>query len=149
SLFFSFTLISVFLLIGAILRAKVKALQKLFLPASVIGGFIGLLLGPIVLKQYAVLPIPVDWISIASLLPGLLIVPVVASVPLGLKLKGGENKAASGEKSNGSVMKPIIIMFLVLSIVGSAQNLFGVLTASTFKNVFNYDNIYATFGTEL
>ena len=35
---------SVFLLIGLLLRSKIKVLQKLFLPASVIGGIVGLIL---------------------------------------------------------------------------------------------------------
>ena len=42
----SLSIIGGLLLLGAFLRAKVKLFQKLFLPASVIGGFIGLLLGP-------------------------------------------------------------------------------------------------------
>ena len=68
---------------GFALRAKLKFLQKTFMPASVIGGFILLILGPIGLK---VLPIPEDWITTWSLLPGILIVPVVTATPLGLKL---------------------------------------------------------------
>src|SRR5690625_7402671 len=82
AVFFTFIVISIFLLMGTFLRAKVKMLQKLFLPASVIGGFIGLLLGPIVLKEYAIIPLPEDWIVIASLLPCLLIVAVLSAVAL-------------------------------------------------------------------
>ena len=144
AIFFTFILISVFLLVGAFLRAKVKTLQKLFLPASVIGGFIGLLLGPIVLKRYAILPIPEDWITIASLLPGLLIVPVVASVPLGMKM-GGEGKGKKGTRGTRNIM----IMFFILGAVLAAQNFFGVFVAGFFKKILNYEGIYATFGTEL
>lgn len=146
AVFFSFIFISVLLLVGTWLRAKLTLFQKLFLPASVIGGFIGLLLGPIVLKKYALLPIPEDWITIASLLPGLLIVPVVASVPLGLKFGGGKKSSSSTQPSG---TKSVMIMFFILAIVGATQNLFGVTIASTFKNIFKYDGIYATFGTEL
>lgn len=35
----TFAVISVFLLLGAFLRAKVKLFQRLYLPACVIGGF--------------------------------------------------------------------------------------------------------------
>ncbi|WOV88162.1 sodium/glutamate symporter [Sporosarcina oncorhynchi] len=144
-LFFTFALIGLFLLIGTIVRAKVKTMQKLFLPASVIGGFVGLLLGPIILKQYAILPIPQDWLSIASILPGLLIVPVVASVPLGLKFG---SKDESGNKKKG-LMKPVGIMLLLMIIIGSVQNFFGLSMAGIFKLFPNYADLYPTFGTEL
>lgn len=141
-LFFTFILLSVFLLIGTFIRAKVKWTQKLFLPASVIGGFVGLLLGPIVLKDYALVPIPDDWITIASLLPGLLIVPVVASVPLGLSF----GTDSDGSKSN---LRPMWIMFMLLAIVGAVQNLTSLSIAAIFKKFFNYTSIYPTFGTEV
>lgn len=38
----AFALLGLFLLIGTFLRAKVGWLQKLFIPASVIGGTLGL-----------------------------------------------------------------------------------------------------------
>ena len=41
-------LVGTLLLIGTFLRAKVSLFQNLFLPACVIGGIIGLILGPIV-----------------------------------------------------------------------------------------------------
>ncbi|PIC85665.1 hypothetical protein CSV72_12515 [Sporosarcina sp. P20a] len=144
-LFFTFALIGMFLLIGTIVRAKVKTMQKLFLPASVIGGFVGLLLGPIILKQYAVLPIPQDWLTIASILPGILIVPVVASVPLGMKIGG---KDESGNKKKG-LMKPVGIMLLLMIIIGSVQNFFGLAIAGVFKLFPSYSDLYPTFGTEL
>lgn len=147
AVFYTFILISALLLVGAYLRARFKVFQKLFLPASVIGGFIGLILGPIVLKNYAVLPIPEDWITIASLLPGLLIVPVVASVPLGMTFKSsGEN---TGGTSDNKTLIPVLIMFFMLAIVSASQNFFSLLTSFSFKNFFNYGNIYPTFGTEL
>ena len=41
-----FSILSMLLLLGTFLRAKIKVFQKLFLPASVIGGALGLILGP-------------------------------------------------------------------------------------------------------
>lgn len=55
SLLQSLGLLGAFLLLGALLRAKIKLLQKMFIPASVIGGFLLLILGPQVLN---VLPVP-------------------------------------------------------------------------------------------
>ena len=67
--------LSMFLLLGTYIRAKVGFLQKTFMPASVIGGFLMLVLGPIMLNW---LPFPGDWMKLYSLIPGILIVPVVA-----------------------------------------------------------------------
>lgn len=138
ALFGSVALISLLLLIGTFLRAKVRFFQKLFLPASVIGGFIGLLLGPIVLKGNAILPIPQDWMTIFSLMPGYLIVPVVASVPLGLQFGG----KGSGKKG-ASQLYP---MFLILTSVAVAQSLFGLIVANVFRKSAQ---LYPTFGMEL
>lgn len=46
SLMIDFAIASFCILIGQLLRAKVKIIQKCFLPASMIAGFIGLFLGP-------------------------------------------------------------------------------------------------------
>ena len=54
----SLGLLGVFLLIGVFLRAKLKIFQKTFIPASVIGGFLLLLLGP---QCANVLPVPASW----------------------------------------------------------------------------------------
>ena len=89
----SLALLGGFLLLGVFLRAKIPVFQKTFIPASVIGGFLLLLLGP---QCFNVLPVPAEWFSVYSLLPGVLIVPVVAAVPLGLTIGGGK----SGEDPN-------------------------------------------------
>lgn len=46
-------LASIFLLVGYALRSNIKIFQKLFIPASVIGGLFGLLVGPEVLGKIA------------------------------------------------------------------------------------------------
>ena len=51
----SLGLLGIFLLIGVFLRAKFKIFQKTFIPASVIGGFLLLILGP---QCANVLPVP-------------------------------------------------------------------------------------------
>ena len=90
----SLALLGAFLLLGVFLRAKVKFLQKAFIPSSVIGCFLLLLLGPQCLD---LLPVPAEWFSVYSLLPGVLIVPVVAAVPLGLTIGSG----SGGNDSKG------------------------------------------------
>jgi len=49
---FALLYLGIFLLIGKWIRMRVKWMQKLFLPASVIGGFFALLLGPEVAGTY-------------------------------------------------------------------------------------------------
>ena len=44
--------LSVLLLAGKLIRTKVVLFQKLFLPASVIAGFIGLALGPYIFGKF-------------------------------------------------------------------------------------------------
>ncbi|GAA0358299.1 sodium/glutamate symporter [Alkalibacterium iburiense] len=48
---FSFLIIGVFLLLGKLIRFKTKWLRRLFLPSSIIGGFLALIVGPQVLGR--------------------------------------------------------------------------------------------------
>ncbi|MEC3884213.1 sodium/glutamate symporter [Halobacillus sp. HZG1] len=87
---FALLYIGVFLLIGKIIRVKWTLLQNLFLPSSIIGGFIALFLGPQVLGKF----MPEDTffsngimtesiIEVWSALPGLMINVVFAALFLG------------------------------------------------------------------
>ncbi|SEH49937.1 glutamate:Na+ symporter, ESS family [Halobacillus karajensis] len=87
---FALLYIGVFLLIGKIIRVNWSLLQNLFLPSSIIGGFIALLLGPQVLGKF--MPednffsngIMTDSImEVWSALPGLMINVVFAALFLG------------------------------------------------------------------
>jgi glutamate:Na+ symporter, ESS family len=83
--FYSLCLISAFLLVGTILRAKVKILQNLFLPSSIIAGFIGLFLGPYIFNV-----IPLWIVTIWSGMPKILISVVFATLFLGILLPSGK-----------------------------------------------------------
>ncbi|MFB5662243.1 sodium/glutamate symporter [Alteribacillus sp. HJP-4] len=69
-------LISMLLLLGVILRAKVKALQKVFIPASIIAGFAGLAFGP---NGFGWLPFSE---AIADY-PTILIAVIFGAIPIG------------------------------------------------------------------
>jgi glutamate:Na+ symporter, ESS family len=69
-------LISILLLIGIVLRAKVKLLQKLFIPASFIAGILGLIFGP---NGFGLLPFS----DLISDYPTILIAVVFAAIPIG------------------------------------------------------------------
>ena len=85
------SLLSVLLLIGTFLRAKVKLFQSLYLPASVIGGFIGMIISPEIFGRFSNYSISEEWIKTYSLLPGILSVPIFAAIPLGMFLNENKN----------------------------------------------------------
>lgn len=71
-------LLGALLLIGQFLRAKVKFFQSILMPASLIGGFIGLALGP---SGFHILPFSAQLTKYA----GVLIAVVFAATPIGDK----------------------------------------------------------------
>lgn len=130
--------VGVLLLIGTILRAKVKIFQKLFLPASVIGGTIGLLLGPNVLPCESLSLFPREWMNVCSALPGLLSVIVVSAIPL--TMRGDERSSSRTTTINAAKTWLIIVATFFLQI------LTGLATLAIFKDRFG---LYDTFGYEL
>ncbi len=131
----SLSLLGLFLLIGFVLRATIKPFQKTFIPASVIGGTLLLILGPQILN---VLPTPKEWFDIYSFLPGVLIVPVVTATPLGLKL----NKT----NKDVNVLKNVLPLAFIAMAVTMLQLAIGYFTNVIFHD--QYD-LYQTFGIEL
>ncbi|MGI5842668.1 MAG: sodium/glutamate symporter [Candidatus Xenobium sp.] len=91
SLFFSVCMLSLFLLIGKLMRVKIRLFQTLFLPSSIIAGFVALAVGPFMLgaltqKHLGFTIIP-DWMFQQwSRLPGILINIVFASLFLGVAI---------------------------------------------------------------
>lgn len=128
-------LLSVFLLIGTFLRAKIKLFQNTFLPASVIGGFLLLILGPYVLN---VLPLPESWMSAYSAIPGVLIIPIVAAGPLGARFTSGGSKARNYR---------IAQLVMLMCILTAAQLVIGFGVNLGFR-AFGYP-LYDAFGWEL
>lgn len=133
--FKSLSFLSVLLIVGTLLRAKVKLFQNLFLPASVIGGFIGL-----IIIQTSVIPIPFDWVRSYSLLPGILIIPIFASIPLGMSIS----------KSNVLSSFPNIIKcFGIFQAVAMTQCIIGYGTNLLYSRFKPEIELYRTFGYEL
>ena len=141
-LLYCFCVLSVFLLIGMFLRAVVPAFRRLFLPSSVIGGFFGLLVGPIIWKTGGI-PFPDEWITTWAALPGILIVPVVASVPLGMKF--GKKGGSAATKTTTNVIKIFALMMICLF----AQTILGLGVNGIFSAIQPQLNLYPTFGYEL
>ena len=136
------SLLSVLLLAGTFLRAKVKLFQSLYLPASVIGGFIGIIISPEILGRFSNYSISEEWIKTYSLLPGILSVPIFAAIPLGMFLN--ENK-------NIKSMYPskVLICFGLFQCASMTQSAIGYATNMFFSKINPQLNMYRTFGYEL
>lgn len=138
-IFYVLCYLSFLLILGVFIKSKVKVFQDLFIPASVIGGFIGLILGPEVLGRIFSFSLPVTWLKEMALLPGILIVPVVAAVPLGLEFKGSNGKG---------VVRDVGIMGGILFVVTFLQEIIGYFVNFVCTKFFNID-LYKSFGVEL
>ena len=64
-------ILSILLLLGVFLRKKVRFLQNLYIPASLLGGFCGLMLGPQILGSFAPFSLPIG--GTISKWPGMLV----------------------------------------------------------------------------
>lgn len=144
SLLMSLGVLSFLLLFGMFLRAKIALFRKLLIPASVIGGFIGLLLGPEILGTTSIKVMQEEWVSIWGLLPGILIVPIFAATPLG-RFKKAEVK--KGEKKQKAAL-----ITMISGIAGAAfglQLILGVGVAMLLNKLIPTLNLYNNFGFEL
>ena len=142
------SLLSVLLLIGTFLRAKVKLFQSLYLPASVIGGFIGMIISPEILGRFSNYSISEEWIKTYSLLPGILSVPIFAAIPLGMFLNSSNN---SNEKKSIKSLYPskVLICFGLFQCAAMTQSAIGYVTNMFFSKINPQLNMYRTFGYEL
>src|SRR5699024_3299262 len=96
-------IISALLLVGTAIRAKVKWVQSLFLPASMIAGFIGLALGP---SGVNILPFSSQFAAY----PGLLIAFIFGAVPIGAaKVRFGEVFQRVREMLSYSILITVIM----------------------------------------
>lgn len=89
TLFVDVGIISVLLLVGKLMRVKIKIIQKLFIPPSLLAGFLGLALGPYGLD---VIPLSTNTGTYA----GILIAFIFGSLPLtSQKSKSGASEIGS------------------------------------------------------
>ncbi|MBN1274502.1 MAG: sodium:glutamate symporter [Candidatus Aminicenantes bacterium] len=133
--------LSLLLLIGKYLRAKLVVLQKLFLPASVIAGFLGLLLGPYVCGKHLFIIIPQSMMNSWALYPGRLINIVFACLFLGFSVpsvktiwrEGGPQLCYGWLVGMGQYMVGIGISVILLTPVFGVPRFFGCLLEIGFS----------------
>lgn len=135
SLLKAVALLSAFLLLGTFLRAKIKIFQNTFLPASVIGGILLLILGPNVLNW---IKFPAEWVSAYSAIPSVLIIPIIAAGPLGIQFSSGGSKSRNYR---------IAQMFLLMCLLSAVQLAVGFGTNLAFRA--GGADLYDAFGWEL
>lgn len=133
--------LSFLLLVGKYLRARFVFLQKLFLPASVIAGFIGLLLGPYICGKYLFTFIPQEIMNSWSLYPGRLINVVFACLFLGFSVPsiksiwrdGGPQLCYGWVVGMGQYMFGVGISIILLTPVFGVPHFFGCLLEIGFS----------------
>lgn len=125
-------LLGLLMVIGQFLRAKVKIFQSLLMPASLIGGFIGLALGP---SGFNILPFS-DQLSKYS---GVLIAIVFACTPIGDDSFTKEDLKGVGgffyQNTGILILQYAAGMALTLGILNKIWNLhdsFGLVLATGF-----------------
>lgn len=131
----AFSILSAFLLIGMILRAKAVFLQKLYLPASVIGGTIALILGPNVLN---LMPLSEDIMGLTSNFPAKLFGIVIAAMPM---------CASKLKKEDLKTKMDIWTIAGILCLMGALQVAIG-LAVNVCSQMLGH-SVYAGFGTEM
>ncbi len=137
--FYILCYLSFLLILGVIIKSKIKFFQELFIPASVVGGGIGLLISSEVAGKIFGISIPSSWTKDISLLPGILIVPVIASIPLGMELKLKNKK---GE------IRDVLVTGFILFIITFLQLGVGYFINFFYKYILKKP-LYPTFGAEL
>lgn len=126
--FNDFMWLSILLLTGFLIRKNVRFIQNLYLPAALIGGFLGLLLGPQVLGKYTQYCLPFS-VNIAKW-PGILITLVFSVQFLGSDPVDFNEAALSG---------------YCLAVIGHmSQVIIGMLCAAFF--VQYYPQLPMSFG---
>ena len=114
-----FAVVSILLAIGYFLRMKVKLFQRLFLPASIIGGQIGLIIGPQILGLYS--PVHGTYTASISEWSGVLLAVTFACSFLG--------------ESMEKITKQAVSATLVGGVAHQAQAVLGMIVAFLFQSV--------------
>jgi ESS family glutamate:Na+ symporter len=132
----SFAGLSLLIIIGKFLRVKIKLLQRLYIPTSVIGGILGLLI-----LQIGGDAVPAGWTAGWSQLPGFLINIVFAALFLGVTIpslsiiwKKSAPQLAYGQiVAWGQYFVALLFVLLLLKPLFNIPDVFGVVLPVGFE----------------
>jgi ESS family glutamate:Na+ symporter len=132
----SFAGLSVLLVVGKFLRYKIKLLQRLYIPTSVISGILGL-----IIIQLMGDSIPSGWTAGWSKLPGFLINIVFAALFLGITIPSLSTiwKKSAPQLAYGQIVAwgqyffGLIIVLLLLKPLFKVREVFGVVMVVGFE----------------
>ena len=132
----SFAGLSVLLVVGKFLRYKIKLLQRLYIPTSVIAGILGL-----VLLQTMGNAIPAGWTAGWSQLPGFLINIVFAALFLGVTIPSFSTiwKKSAPQLAYGQIVAwgqyfvGMSLVLLILKPLFKVPDVFGVIVEVGFE----------------
>ena len=127
------SIVSILILVSTIIRLKVKWFRKAFVPASLLAGIFGMILGPHILNV-----IPTDIMSSIGALPSTMIAIVFSIMLLGV------SKSNRNLKSQAKTLVPGVLQFYVYDFF--QVGLVCLLTAFIFTPLFGTDQLFgATF----
>lgn len=126
-----FGILSILLIIGLLLRAKIKIFQRFFIPACITAGLLGLLL-----KELGVITLSEDQLKLFAYH-----LFNITFISLGLTARSDAPRTKE-EKKKG--FRGVLSMGLLISSVAAIQFLIGGLSV-LFLNLFGL-NLYPTFG---
>lgn len=143
SLLTAFGIISVFLLIGILLRGSVQWIQKMLIPATVIGGILGFVLFNLI-PQVSFLPTTEDYSKIVDSFFILSFISIGLSSTPGArkKKKKSENKEQRELEKNSTVWKGAWDLGLVWCFLFAFTAGLGILIIALIGKPFHMDPIY-------
>lgn len=136
AILFSICILAVLLLIGKVMRVKIKLFQRIFLPSSIIGGFIGLAVGPFGFDL-----IPEFILGTWGEIPGVLINIVFATLFLGVAIPGirkvwsmgGSQLCFGAVVGTGQYFVALLVTALVLTPFFGVNHEFGTILEIGFS----------------
>lgn len=135
-----FSILALLYLIGFVLRKHVKLFQNCYIPASLIGGVLGLLLGPQVLGSFCPVYLPIPD-SIGGL-AGVLICVIMGVSFLGVeKAPSGKTAVAASVNSAATYQAQLLVGLVIAFLVGSR---FDLPMAFGFTGIYGF---YSGHGT--